>query len=769
MRSIAKGLAGIFLATALSLAEGATDELVIPVVESASVKRAITVDDVMALRKVAALKVSLDGRRYAVFVRQADAAANRYRSAWFVGSVKGGPLTRVSDGGELRFLSLPDGSTAGDLDQPEVEWSADGEWIAYTLKQAGEVQLWRSSADGRVTEQVSHNPSDVMNFAWGEKGQTLFFTAGSTRAEVRAEAERRERSGYRYNEDLASLFDLMSPHLRAPLDPNPRVWIIDLQSGEERPASEAERTEFQRLRDRALGGREGIANHWLDAAIPPVVNAHGEQVGLKRLAPQSMDLQLVFSDGGAEEHRTTCTDERCTGMIQKVWWGGDGRHAIFLRYEGGGRLPGFAVYSWQPKFGKVRTIARFPDDAFWLFDSGGGGKLLVARQSHTLPTQIAAIDERTGKLTPLVDLNPEFRNMRIGRAERIEWDLPELSGEMAGVFPKRAGGYILYPPDFDPKKKYPVFIEPYAFVGFSGSVGQENPLQLYAAAGMVVLSFGYPEAVGALERFGRDATKKLYSRELGFPYMTMLMESTVRGLDTAAQRGFIDLTRVGIGSISMGTLVPLYLLQNKDRITAITISAGSWSADEYYWPTRKGREMANMVQSEWRPKPVGEGLEYWRSLDIAEHIDQIEAPILMHHSLSEAHMALRLMRHLDNEGKPYDAYVFTNELHEKWQPAHLQAIQQRNLDWFRFWLQDFEDGAAEKKEQYQRWRVLRQMQCKNPRSLRDYCKISATTESLQRPRGRPGRDDGQQDMRAIATAVMDRLMRDDGLGHGDLR
>jgi dipeptidyl aminopeptidase/acylaminoacyl peptidase len=203
--------------------------------------------------------------------------------------------------------------------------------------------------------------------------------------------------------------------------------------------------------------------------------------------------------------------------------------------------------------------------------------------------------------------------------------------------------------------------------------------------------------------------------------MTMLMESTSRGLDTAAEGGFIDLTRVGIGSISMGTLVPLHMLQHKDRITAMTIAAGSWSANEYYWPTRKGREAATMMQSDWRPKPVGEGAEYWRSLDIAEHIDKVEAPILMHHSLSEAHMALRFMRHLDDEAKPYDAYVFTDELHSKWQPAHLQAIQQRNLDWFRFWLQDHQDPTAEKQEQYQRWRALRVLQCQNPRSLRDYC------------------------------------------------
>jgi hypothetical protein len=65
--------------------------------------------------------------------------------------------------------------------------------------------------------------------------------------------------------------------------------------------------------------------------------------------------------------------------------------------------------------------------------------------------------------------------------------------------------------------------------------------------------------------------------------------------------------------------------------------------------------------------------------------------------------------------------VFTNEYHVKWQPVHRQALYRRNLDWFRFWLQDYEDPAPEKQEQYARWHQLRELQCENSRSLRNYC------------------------------------------------
>jgi len=35
------------------------------------------------------------------------------------------------------------------------------------------------------------------------------------------------------------------------------------------------------------------------------------------------------------------------------------------------------------------------------------------------------------------------------------------------------------------------------------------------------------------------------------------------------------------------------------------------------------------------------------------------------------------------------------------------------VDWFRIWLQDHEDPASAKAEQYKRWRELRKLQEKN--------------------------------------------------------
>lgn len=45
-----------------------------------------------------------------------------------------------------------------------------------------------------------------------------------------------------------------------------------------------------------------------------------------------------------------------------------------------------------------------------------------------------------------------------------------------------------------------------------------------------------------------------------------------------------------------------------------------------------------------------------------------------------------------------------------WQPQHKLAVAERTIDWFNFWLNDKEDSASEKTDQYQRWRALRRQQ-----------------------------------------------------------
>jgi dipeptidyl aminopeptidase/acylaminoacyl peptidase len=703
--------------------------LEIPVVQQAA-KRLITIDDISALRKIDSLSVSSDGRQFAIFVHQADAVANAYRTGWFVGSTSGGKLTKVGEGGVLESGVNPEGQEEEDaVAGGESRWSPDNQWIAYTLRRDGEIQLWRSRVDGSKQERVTRNAADVRDFAWSADGLALYFTTGALRSKIWAEQDARARSGYRYDEDLGAFTNLMQSKVWPSTQADSSLWVVSLSDRKERLASKEDQAAFALARGSHSGmaeassaGRKDVRSSVArpDGALAQLIPAGEFRSRVRMSAPRAQ----------GERDSRECAAPECTGLIYHAWWSDDGKSIYFLGY---GDILGADIYKWSPSEGSIDAVIHVDDDVLFFCAKAVGDRIVCVRQTPARPPHIATVDLRSGAVDVRADVNPEFENIQLGRIERYQWDLPkfpwnEPGGELTGLFDPRtyAYGYILYPPNFDPARKYPVFISPYVAWGFDHPSRAEHALHVYAANGFVVLNLGFPgESAKVSAALGSRAMSKLYSADLDFPYLSMLMESTVRGLDVAAKRGFIDRGRVGIGGVSTGTFVPLFMLQKHDLIAAISISSPHWNPFTYYWRTGKLRKAvaaeAGENYQEWPPKPDATTQRFWEGIDISDHVDTIEAPVLMNLADRETFGLLRLIRHMADAGKPYDTYVFPKEGHIKWQPAHLHSIMTRNLDWFRFWLQDYEDTAPLKAEQYARWRKLRELQCKNFRSLRAYC------------------------------------------------
>lgn len=656
------------------------------------------------------MEVSPDGKHYAVLVRQADAEANDFRTGWFVGQTAKDALTYVGQGGCARPSLTAAGFSGGEIESRPVRWSPDGKWIAYTLNENGEIQLWRSSADGKVQEQLSHNAGDVYEFEWSSDSRSIYFTAGVPRSQRRLVEERKFRDGYNYNEDVYSFSNFMQAELTRPPETTFSFWTVDLSVRIERIGSSLERESFDLLQSRhshpGSEGREYVTT-----------NSRGGIAWATQLTNGGFQVMASLPKGKLKH--VECKAEQCRGAIRGIGWSDNHQEVVFWRGEGIDNTI-HAFYAWAPMDDRVRSLLRAPDDELRLCQFTRHDTAICVRETKQQPSHVAAVYFAKGTVQVIGDLNPEFQSIQLGKVKRIEWETPELSwntadGPLPGLYPKRAYGYIVLPPGFDASKKYPAIVEPYIAHGFEPSVGGEHPLHVYAANGFVVLNLAFPwPDPEAVERLGltNKLMRTLYSADLDFPHLTMLTHSTVAGLDAALARGFIDARRVGMGGVSHGTFVPLHLAWKVGRVSALSISSPVWGPHEYYWGTRKQREMElsdGGVADDlgWRLKPEGAGREFWSQIDPADHVNEIRAPILMQLADQEAYALLRLIRHLDDAGRPYDAYIFRNENHIKWQPAHLKSIQARNLDWFRFWLQGYEDPAPEKEAQYKHWRNLK--------------------------------------------------------------
>jgi hypothetical protein len=57
--------------------------------------------------------------------------------------------------------------------------------------------------------------------------------------------------------------------------------------------------------------------------------------------------------------------------------------------------------------------------------------------------------------------------------------------------------------------------------------------------------------------------------------------------------------------------------------------------------------------------------------------------------------------------RPVDLFYYPNDVHQIDLPIGRLANLERNVDWYRFWLQGYEDPDPAKRTQYNRWEALR--------------------------------------------------------------
>jgi hypothetical protein len=109
--------------------------------------------------------------------------------------------------------------------------------------------------------------------------------------------------------------------------------------------------------------------------------------------------------------------------------------------------------------------------------------------------------------------------------------------------------------------------------------------------------------------------------------------------------------------------------------------------------------------------PFGEGLQQWLKRSPAFNLEKLTTPLLF---VGEGPFSLLFMwqpyaglRYLK---KPVDLIMLNTREHVLTNPGVRLASQGGSVDWFRFWLQNYEDPDPAKAAQYIRWRELRKMQ-----------------------------------------------------------
>ena len=686
--------------------------------EGAAPKRDIALDDLIGIRDIKSMSISPSGELLAFQSYQANVQENKYEVTWYVSGTaeKAEPL-RVADGGDAVLPNLRSGLPSGEFFSSPIAWSPDDKWFAYVVHNNGEKQVWRSFSDKVGRQQLTNNAADVEKLQFSEDGTTLLFAVGRKRSAIHATNQREYRAGYL--EQYPAIFSVESgpiwPTCSRSADMGgdkfdnrksckQSVWAFDTNKMEERPATAAEIKEFYGRGNQQMQKSSEYAEVDLSSRLLERWSANGSnRAWFENVDPEIFKgflppVSLMASlDGGAAIH---CNADVCrTNYAQKLWWSDDGTEVLFWVRDGDHDTL-TSVYGWEPRENRIRVILQTDD---MLYDCEKvQNRLICGHESWISPRKIVSIDLESGSLKTIANLNPEFEEIAFTRVEK-------LVGEDA--FGNQMHAHLVYPKGYREGMRYPVVVVQYRSRGFlRGGTGDEHPIHVLANNGFAVLSSDTPDGDGYTDKISDQL-------ELQTAYLKYLIidqgpvtaiEDLLSQLD---QRGVIDPGRVGVSGLSQGaTTVDLALIK-KDYAAAsaaysIMAPPNFSISPETIWVQAMNTIFGGTAFSE-------SGFDMRAKYSLGINAPNINTPLLLQVSNSEYRHSLQNYHALKAEQKPVEMYVYPDEYHIKWQPAHRYNVYRRNLQWFKFWLQGEEVDDPVEPEQYVRWRTLRDDHCAN--------------------------------------------------------
>lgn len=375
-----------------------------------------------------------------------------------------------------------------------------------------------------------------------------------------------------------------------------------------------------------------------------------------------------------------------------MWWQPRGGALVFRRREGWNNGD-TAFYTWRPGRAKPKRILATKD----LIDDcePAGHRLVCLRESASRPARVVALDMASGRIGELYDPNPQLRALKFGAVRRLAWR-NDLGFEVRGD--------LVLPPQYK-AGRLPLVVTTYTSDGFlKGGFGDEVPIHALAARGFAVLSYHRPRSARAADGTGPRDEEVMKAQTRDWKERRSIQSAVMTGVRLVVDMGIADPAHVGISGLSDGSTTSEFALVNSRAFAAASVSScciEPWTIDASMGPT-----YAAAMHGDGWPGGWEDDRTFWATGSVAQNAGQIDTPLLIQQADREYIIALASYAALRAHNKPVELYVFPDEYHHKWQPAHRMAIYQRNLDWFAFWLQGRVDPDPAKADQYARWSAL---------------------------------------------------------------
>lgn len=623
-------------------------------------------------------QLSPNGEQIAYTLAKNDAETKKAGSQVWLCELDGGNARRLTHGGEKNGAP---------------RWSLDGKQIAFVSdrvkKKSG---LYVMPLDGGEARLITQHAKGITGVAWSPDGGQLAYTTAfdpdnpdeDEPAEDAAPVVRVTRridykqDGLGYLGDLRQqiyVVDVASGERRKvttrPVDYNTPQWspdgtqlaaqlpnrngmcdqlgVIDVETGEER----------------LIGPELGEVSSW---AWSP----NGDRIVFTGDTQQTWQSDFFVYETGSGTVKRITEDLECLpsgalgpGGGQPVWL--DENRVLFNATRAGST----GIWEIDLSIGEVSRVHGEQSTLAGL--STDRSNRYVAQTYASLDTvgELAVYDRQTGKHNVITSHNAEL----LAERPPARWERIEI--ERAG-YPIEA--WLLFPPDFDEAKQYPLVISihggPNGFYGYTF----ENFMQQLASNGFLVV-FANPRGSSS---YGREFTLQVAKDWGGEDYLDLMAV-----VDKVLERPYADAERTGAWGYSYGGYMTSWILGQTDRFKAIVCGAPCFDLESMYGTSDISHTFGEL---QWGGAPF-ESESWYKAHSPSTFAHRATTPTMIVHGEADERCPIgqgeQMFIALKKAGCEVEFVRYPGGSHgftRLGPPAHREDILRRHLAWFQQYL-----------------------------------------------------------------------------------
>jgi dipeptidyl aminopeptidase/acylaminoacyl peptidase len=536
----------------------------------------ITPEFLWKLGRVSDPQLSAAGTEALYNVKNYNLEANSGKSAIWKVNLQTGNTTKV-------VVDSINGNTA--------RWSADGKKIYFLSGKSGSSQLWSINADGSGLAQVSSFPYDINTYGISSTGNMIWYCADvkvdKTPKDLNPDLPKATGRIYddlmyrhwdtwadgTYSHVFVAKFDngkIDSPkdimegeRFDSPMKPDGGdeqvSWSADgkmiaytckkLTGKEYAVSTNSEIYVYDIAKSSATNITDGLPGYDKDPRFSP----DGTKITWRcqLAAGNEADLQRLYVYDFATKKREQLIKD-FDYNVESTEWNRKGNKIYFI--AGIHATENVFSYDLDAKAKQpLRQITMDEADhiAFSLSANAKGEDVIVtARQSISEPTELFTVDLKTGTAKQITFTNKDI--LSTVKLARVEKRMIKSTDN------KEILTWVIYPPDFDAKKKYPTLL--YCQGGPQSTVSQffsyRWNFQIMAANGYIVVA---PNRRG-LPSFGKE-----WNDEISLDWGGQAMKDLLSAIDSVSKEPFVNKDKLGAVGASFGGYSVYWLAGNHNK------------------------------------------------------------------------------------------------------------------------------------------------------------------------------------------------------------